>query len=96
MALNRPAPPPIGSVAALLAMDRTTLTANLKPLQQRGLVAIEGDPRDRRSRLLRLTDAGREVLAAALPIWERAHAAIEAQVPAAGAEGLRDALNALV
>ena len=35
MSLNRPQPPSIGSVAALLAMDRTTLTANLKPLERR-------------------------------------------------------------
>ena len=35
MALNRPNPPPMGAVAALLAMDRTTLTAALKPLERR-------------------------------------------------------------
>ncbi|MFY9699033.1 MAG: MarR family transcriptional regulator, partial [Rhodoplanes sp.] len=38
MSLNRPEPASMGSVAALLAMDRTTLTANLKPLARRGLV----------------------------------------------------------
>ena len=37
MSLNRPQPPQLGSVAALLAMDRTTLTANLKPLERAGL-----------------------------------------------------------
>src|SRR6202012_831073 len=67
MSLNRPAPPPMGPVASLLAMDRTTLTAALKPLERRGLVRVEVDPRDKRSRLLVLTDAGREVLAAAVP-----------------------------
>jgi len=36
MSLNRPEPPSIGSVASLLAMDRTTLTAALKPLQRIG------------------------------------------------------------
>ncbi len=36
MSLNRPEPPTIGMVAAMLAMDRTTLTAALKPLQRRG------------------------------------------------------------
>ena len=41
--LNRPEPPSIGSVAALLAMDRTTLTANLKPLERRGLVKVAVD-----------------------------------------------------
>ncbi len=44
MALNRPAPPTIGSVAGLLAMDRTTLTAALKPLERRGLVTVTIDP----------------------------------------------------
>src|ERR1700690_2538734 len=51
MSLNRPSPATMGSVAALLAMDRTTLTAALKPLQRRGLVEVTGDPADRRSRL---------------------------------------------
>src|SRR5690606_30297696 len=46
MALNRPEPPPMGPVATVLAMDRTTLTAALKPLERRGLVAVEADPRD--------------------------------------------------
>ena len=55
MALNRPEPPAMGDVAAVLAMDRTTLTANLKPLQRRGLVEVAVDPRDRRSRLMTLT-----------------------------------------
>src|ERR1700693_3094939 len=46
MALNRPAPPPMGPVASLLAMDRTTLTAALKPLERRGLVKISREPSD--------------------------------------------------
>src|SRR3954468_23496608 len=50
MSLNRPEPAGIGSGAALLAMDRTPLTAALKPLQRRGLVEIAADPADRRSR----------------------------------------------
>src|SRR5487761_773621 len=41
MSLNRPAPPRVGDVATLLAMDRTTLTANLKPLERRGLVKVK-------------------------------------------------------
>src|SRR5262245_57856597 len=69
MSLNRPQPPNLRSVAALLAMDRTTLTANLKPLERRRLVRTATDPTDRRARLLRLTPAGRAVLAKAVPIW---------------------------
>src|SRR5579872_3380275 len=68
MSLNRPEPPSIGSVAALLAMDRTTLTAALKPLERRRLVEIDVDPSDRRGRLLALTPAGRRLLRTAVPI----------------------------
>src|SRR6188474_2635157 len=59
MSLNRPQPPTIGNVAALLAMDRTTLTANLKPLQRRGLVEVSVDAEDKRSRRLAITATGR-------------------------------------
>lgn len=85
MALNRPFPPSIGSVAQLLAMDRTTLTAALKPLERRGLVMVSVDPQDRRGRLLALTEAGQLLLKQAVPIWERAHAEVEARVGDAGA-----------
>ena len=81
MSLNRPEPPPMAPVAALLAMDRTTLTAALKPLERRGLVAIEAAAGDRRTRLLRLLPAGHAALAAGLPIWRREHAAIAAERP---------------
>ncbi|WP_022719632.1 MarR family winged helix-turn-helix transcriptional regulator [Rhodopseudomonas sp. B29] len=93
MSLNRPEPPTVGSVAALLAMDRTTLTANLKPLQGRGLVKITVDPDDRRARRLHLTAAGRKALAAAVPIWRQLHAAIETELT--DPDQLRSELNRL-
>jgi DNA-binding MarR family transcriptional regulator len=95
MSLNRPEPPSIGSVAALLAMDRTTLTAALKPLQRRALVLVMVDPDDRRSRRLKLTPAGRALLARAVPVWRRTHAEIERLLAPAGAERLRRDLHAL-
>ena len=95
MSLNRPEPPPMKPVADLLAMDRTTLTAALKPLERRGLVSIEVGQEDRRSRRLRLTDRGRDVLASAVPIWRETHRAIEAGLPGLDADGLRAALVAL-
>src|SRR5258708_2757330 len=58
MSPNRPQPAGIASVASLLAMDRTTLTAALKPLTRRGLVEVLSDPEDQRSRLMKLTPAG--------------------------------------
>ena len=93
MALNRPQPPPMGPVAALLAMDRTTLTAALKVLERRGLVKIAVDPDDRRGRRLSLTAKGRRVLAAALPIWKREHREIEKDL--ADADALRRGLAVL-
>jgi DNA-binding MarR family transcriptional regulator len=89
ISLNRPEPPPMGPVAALLAMDRTTLTAALKPLQRRGLVAIEADPRDRRGKRLRLTADGMALLSAAVPIWERTHAEVEAEIGSGDVSRLR-------
>src|ERR1700720_3325336 len=47
MSLNRPKPPGMAAVASLLAMDRTTLTAALKPLERRGLVKVMADRLDR-------------------------------------------------
>ncbi len=78
MALNRPVPPSMAPVAQLLAMDRTTLTAAMKPLERRGLVEVHVDQADRRSRRLVLTDAGREALANAVPIWRATHRDVEA------------------
>ena len=52
MALNQPRPPALAPVARLLAMDRTTLTAALKPLERDGLVQVAVDPDDRRGRRL--------------------------------------------
>jgi DNA-binding MarR family transcriptional regulator len=70
MSLNRPEPPALGAVASTLAMDRTTLTAALKPLERRGFVASSPHPKDRRSRLLALTTRGHALLARAFPIWQ--------------------------
>jgi DNA-binding MarR family transcriptional regulator len=95
MSLNRPGPPTIGGVARLLAMDRTTLTADLKPLGRRGLVEVRIDPEDRRSRRLVLTAAGRALLAAAVPVWRQTHAEIERLLPAGDPDTLRTQLCAL-
>ena len=94
MSLNRPEPPGMGAVARLLAMDRTTLTAALKPLERRGLVVVGVGVGDRRSRVLALTDAGREALAAAVPIWRATHADVEREM-GGEADGLRVALGVL-
>ena len=95
MSLNRPKPPPMGPVASLLAMDRTTLTAALKPLERRGLVKVSQDPSDRRSRVLALTPRGKNLLARALPVWQRTHNQVERLIPDGTPDELRNSLQAL-
>ncbi len=84
----------LSAVAADLGMDRTSLTAALKPLAREGLVASAGDAADARLRRLSLTEAGRERLRAALPLWRAAQAAADAQAGSRAAL-LRADLNAL-
>lgn len=95
MSLNRPEPPSIGSVANLLAMDRTTLTADLKPLERRGLIAVRIDEADKRSRRLALTPAGRALLAEAAPVWKRTHAGVERLLSRVDPDDLRAELRDL-
>jgi DNA-binding MarR family transcriptional regulator len=93
--INRTAPPTIGVVATLLALDRTTLTANLKPLERRGLVRVKVDREDKRSRRLILTPKGLATLAAAAPIWKRAHAEAERLLRSAAPDIVRASLGEL-
>lgn len=95
MSLNRPEAPTIGEVATMLAMDRTTLTANLKPLERRGVIESFVNANDRRSRRVRLTKSGVALLAAAVPVWRRVQREIGKIVSAARAVELRDDLDRL-
>jgi DNA-binding MarR family transcriptional regulator len=95
MCLNRPEAPKIGEVSAFLAMDRTTLTANLKPLERRGLVKVTVDKEDRRNRRVALTAAGRTLLAEAVPIWKSEHAAVDKLIGAQDPDRLRATLALL-
>jgi DNA-binding MarR family transcriptional regulator len=95
MSLNRPKPAPMAGVATLLAMDRTTLTAALKPLVRRGLVTVSEDPEDRRGRRLALTRKGEDLLAAAMPVWEQTHVEVESLLHDGDPNSLRKNLRAL-
>lgn len=92
MSLNRPEPPRINDVAGLLAMDRTTLTANLKPLQKRGLIEVRVDEKDKRGRRLVLTDSGRDVLKDAVPVWRRTHDDLDSLLKSTSPDTLRESL----
>lgn len=95
MSLNRPEPASMASVASLLAMDRTTLTANLKPLVRRGLVTMLVDENDKRSRRLALTPDGHTILLAALPLWRQTQQEVAELIDCRDADRLRADLAAL-
>jgi len=65
----------ISELAKLLATDRTTLTRNLKPLLDRGLLVTVNGP-DARRRPVELTPKGLETLRKAVPLWETVQAEI--------------------
>jgi len=56
--LRRLGPMTINALAAAMVMDRTTLGRNVLPLERDGLIAVEQGSRDRRSKELRVTEAG--------------------------------------
>lgn len=62
---------PVGELAGTMAMDRTTLSRNLKPLVRRGLLEVRPGE-DGRTRLVRVTPEGERALADAYPLWQRA------------------------
>jgi DNA-binding MarR family transcriptional regulator len=95
MSLNRPEPPDMAAVASLLGMDRTTLTAALKPLQRRRLLKATVDPADRRSRVMTLTPKGRRLVARAVPVWRRTHISVEALLPDSDPDRFRRNLRAV-
>ena len=96
MSLNRPEPPRISDLVELLAMDRTTLTAALKPLTRRGLVEVRRDEKDARSRRLLLSAEGETVLSQALPVWRATHEEVDALLASPDkVEDLRQDLNAI-
>ena len=77
--LIRTGPIPVGRMAKLLGVERTTLTRNLKPLERKQWVKISGDA-DGRVRTVEITVKGRAVAKAALPAWRRAQATVGPQL----------------
>ena len=95
LSLVRDEPPTIGALAAGVFADRTTVSANLKPLLRRGLVAVLKDEADRRARRIMLTEAGRSVLDEAVHRWRAVNDAVASRLGAVDAQALRAALRAL-
>jgi DNA-binding MarR family transcriptional regulator len=96
VALNRPEPPPIGRLAPFLAMDASTLTAAMKPLERRGLVRLIPDVEDRRSRLVQITPEGVALLGEAIRVWHSTHGDLDARLGQGTADALRNGLAQIV
>lgn len=88
-------PLPLGAVAEGLGLDRTTLTAALKPLERDGYIVQRPNPADARSKLIAITRAGRRVLSEAIPLWRKAQSELKNAVTIKDADALRAALHAL-
>jgi DNA-binding MarR family transcriptional regulator len=88
-------PHPLNDLAEMLAMDRTTLGRNLKPLERDDLVCLEVGM-DRRQRVINLTAAGRRALVRAKPLWETVNQRFEGIFGASKAKTLRDTMKQIV
>jgi DNA-binding MarR family transcriptional regulator len=94
--LKRHGPMSINALAAELVMDRTTLGRNARPLERDGLIAIEADPEDGRSKVLRLTKAGNARFERARKGWAEAQRRFEDTYGGTQAADLRRKLRAVV
>jgi DNA-binding MarR family transcriptional regulator len=93
--LKRLGPMTINALAADLVMDRTTLGRNILPLQREGLIAVVRGRTDRRSKELRVTEAGAERLRSAVKGWVEAQTRFEAVFGAGRTSELRALLHAV-
>ncbi|OYU40767.1 MAG: MarR family transcriptional regulator [Pseudorhodobacter sp. PARRP1] len=84
--------PRLGALADFLAMDATTMTAAAKTLEKRGLVQLIADETDARARRPILTEAGRALVAQAVPLWRAEHAKLHAEMTGTDATGLAQIL----
>ena len=74
--LRHAGPLPLSAAADRLGLDRTSLSRELRPLVDAGLVETEGDACDRRKRIVTITDAGIEAERSARPLWRQAQESV--------------------
>lgn len=92
---DRPKPPTMTELAEYLVMDRSTLGHNLKPLLRRGLVGLQQDADDGRTRRVILTTKGAAKLSEGRDLWQAAQKEYERTIGKGMAVKLRNALQAL-
>ncbi|HEX4480882.1 MAG TPA: MarR family winged helix-turn-helix transcriptional regulator [Rudaea sp.] len=88
-AVERNEPVAITALADEMALDRTTLARNLAPLERDRLVELAPGS-DQRVTEVRLTRAGRNKIAAALPLWKKTQADVGRLLSDGRIEQLRD------
>jgi DNA-binding MarR family transcriptional regulator len=93
--VGRAGRPTQAELADSLALDRSALAHNLKPLERDGLVQIVPDEKDKRARLVVLTPTGRAKVAESLHLWDEAQSVVEVLFGAQKAKSLRDSLEVL-
>lgn len=91
--LARSPRPSLGELAAILVIDRSALAQNLKPLEREGLIALQVDPRDKRSRQVCLTQLGADRLYESQVLWEEAQLCFESTLGREQAEQLCELLG---
>jgi len=94
--LDREGPLTLGTLAARLAMNRTTVSREVGPLIRAGLIEASSDERDRRKRVLSLTPAGLELVLATRPLWAQAQDELIGAFGIARAEDLLRELHVLL
>jgi DNA-binding MarR family transcriptional regulator len=94
--LDREGPQPIGVLAGRMAIDRTTLSRELRPLVENGLLTVSTDKEDTRRRVVEPTRAGRTKFARAVPLWRQAQNDLAEAFGAERTSRLVDELRALV
>jgi DNA-binding MarR family transcriptional regulator len=94
--LRRLGPMSINALARELVMDRTTLGRNMLPLERDGLIRLEDDAGDRRSKKLALTSSGEKRVREAASLWVEAQNDFERRFGADRAAGLRALLGDVV
>ncbi len=87
-------PASVTRLAEHLALDRTTLTRNLKVLKQQGLISI-GPGEDRRERVVSLTPDGEAAIERATPVWREAQERLAAQFGGARWRNMIEDMNDL-
>jgi len=85
----------LGALAERTGLEQSTLSRNLRTLEQEGLIEIAAVESDLRRRATWLTETGARRLEAALPLWRKAQAKLRREIPPALGARLAAAAAAL-